>query len=56
MKNLEMEDSVIAKDDSIKAGFLALQLDFSKSAYSLTSIRDRLCEGSADIASNRSVK
>ena len=56
MGNLEMEDSVAAKDDTFKARFLALNLDFSKSAHSLTSIRDRLNEGSADIVSNRSVK
>ena len=56
MGNLEMEDSVAAKDDTFKARFLALNLDFSKSAHSLTSIRDSLNEGSADIVSNRSVK
>ena len=33
LKNLEMEDSVAARDDSFKARFLALQLDFSKSAH-----------------------
>ena len=42
MGNLEMDDSVAAKDDTFKDRFLALNLDFSKSAYSLTSIRDRL--------------
>ena len=56
LKNLEMEYSVASRDDSFKARFLALHLDFSKSAHSLTSIRDRLNEGSADIVSNRSVK
>lgn len=56
MKNLELEDSVAATDDSFKARFLALQLDFSTSAYSLSSIRDRLNEGSADVVSNRAVK
>ena len=56
MKNLEMEDSVAVTDDSFKARFLALQLDFSTSAYSLSSIRDRLNEGSADVVSNKSVK
>ena len=55
MKNLEMEDSVAAADDSFRARFLALQLDFSTSAYSLSSIRDRLNEGLADVVSNRSV-
>ena len=58
MGNLEIKDSVAAKDDTFKVRFLALNLviDFSKSAYSLTSIRDRLNEGSADIiVSNRSV-
>jgi len=49
--NLEMEDSVAAKDDTFKGRFLALNLDFSKSAYSLTSIRDRLNEDSTDIVS-----
>ena len=48
MGNLEMEHSVAVEDDSFKARFLALNLDFSKSAYSLTSIRDRLNERSAD--------
>ena len=51
-----MEDAVAAKDDIFKARFLGLNLDFSKSAHSLTSIRDRLNEGSADIVSNKSVK
>ena len=56
MKNLEIEDSVAAADDSFKARFLALQLDFGTSAYSLSSIRDRLNEGSTVVVSNRSVK
>lgn len=57
MKNLEMEDSVAATDDFLKARFLSLELDFTKSAYSLTSIRDRLNEGSSpEIVSNRVVK
>ena len=56
MTNLEMEYSVAAADDSFKARFQALQLDFTNSAYSLSSIRDRLNEGSADVVSNRSVK
>ena len=34
MKNLEMEDLVAASDDSFRARFLALQLDFRKSAHS----------------------
>ena len=33
MKNLEMEDSVTAADDSFKARFLALGLGFSRSAH-----------------------
>ena len=56
MGSLEMEDSVAAKDDTFKARFLALNLDFIKSAHSLTSIRDRLNEDSTDIVFNRSVK
>ena len=56
MKNLEMEDSVTAADDSFKARFLALGLNFSRSAHSFTSIRDRLNEGSAGMVSNRAVK
>ena len=57
MNNLEMEDSVAVRDDSLKASFLALELDFSRSAHSLTSIRDRLNEGSSPgIVSNRAVK
>ena len=47
MNNLEMEDSVTATDDSFKARFLALKLGFSKSAHSLTSIRDQINEGSS---------
>ena len=45
MGNLEIKDTVVAKDDTFKARYLALNLDFSKSAHSLTSIRDRLNEG-----------
>ena len=56
MQNLTIEDSITASDDSLKARFLALGLDFSRSAYSLTTIRDMLNEGSATIVSNRSVK
>ncbi len=56
IRNLEMEDSVAAADDSFKARLLALQLEFSTSAYSPSFIRDRLNEGSADVVSNRSVK
>jgi len=56
MGNLDMEDSVAAKDDTFKARFLTLNLDFSKSTHRLTSIRDRLNEGSTDIVSNISVK
>lgn len=57
MSNLEIEESVAAGDDSLKARFLALELDFSKSAYSLTSIRDQLNKGdSTEIVSNRVVK
>ena len=54
--NLEIKDLAAAKDDTFKVRFLALNLDFSKSAHSLISIRDRLNECSADIVSNRSVK
>jgi len=39
MTNLTTEDSITASDDSLKLRFLALGLDFSKSAYSLTSIQ-----------------
>ena len=56
MKNLDMEDSITAEDDSLNARFLFLGLYFSKSAYSLTSVRDRLNEGSTVIVSNRVVK
>ena len=50
-----MEESVADKIDTYKAKFLALNL---KKAHSLamTSIRDRLNEGSVDIASNRPVQ
>ena len=48
MNNLDMEDSVAVEDDSFKARFLTLQLDFSTSTY----IRDRLNEGSADVVSD----
>ena len=56
MNNLEKEDSVTAADDSFKARFLALGLDFSRSAHSLTSIRDRLNACSTEMVSNRAVK
>lgn len=56
MNNLNKEDSVAANDDSLKARFLALGFDFTTSAHSLTSIRDRLNEGSAQPVSNRVVK
>jgi hypothetical protein len=56
LKNLEMEDSVTAGDASFKARFLALGPDFNTSAHSLTSIRDRLNEDSAESVSNRAVK
>ena len=36
MGNLDMEDSILAEDSSLKVKFL----DFSKTAYSLNSIRD----------------
>ena len=45
LENLEMEDLVTTGEESLKARFLALGLDFSRSAYSLTSIRDRLNRG-----------
>ena len=56
IKNLKMENSVTATDNSFKAQFLALGLDFSRSAHSLTFIRDKLNEGSAEMVSNRAVK
>ncbi|KAF3855136.1 hypothetical protein F7725_023191, partial [Dissostichus mawsoni] len=56
LRNMEMEDSLIAEHGSLKARFLAFGLDFSRSAHSLTSIRDRLNKGSAEIVSNRAVK
>ena len=49
---LEKEDSITA-DNSLKARFLALGLDLRKTAYSLTSIRDRLNEGSTQVVSNQ---
>ena len=55
MKNLEKEDSVTAGNDSFKARFLALGLDFSSSAHSLTSIRDGLNAFSTEMVSNRAV-
>ena len=56
MRNFEMEDLVTAPDGSLKERFLALNLDFSISAHSLTSIRDKLNEDSSEIVSNRVVK
>jgi len=55
-KNIEVEDSVAVADHSFRARFLALQLDFSTSAYSFSSIRDRLKEGLLDGVSNKAVK
>ena len=43
-----MEDLVTAGDNSFKARFLALGLYFSRSAHSLTSIRDKLIEVQLD--------
>ena len=56
LKNLEKEDSITAEENSLKARFLALGLDLSKTSYSLTSIRDRLNEGSTQVVSNRAAK
>ncbi len=42
LKNLDAEDSVTASDESLKAQFLALGLNFDSTAHSLTSIRDTL--------------
>ena len=56
MNNLEKEDSVTAGDDSFKARFISLGLDFSSSAHSLSSIRDRLNACSTEMVSNRAVK
>ena len=51
-----MENELTVEDESLKARFLALGLDFSKSAHSLTSIRDRLNDDSSGVVSNRAVK
>ena len=57
MNNLEKEDSLTAENESLKARFLALGLDFSSSAHSLTSIRDQLSTtSSSEMVSNRVVK
>ena len=55
INNLEKEDSVTAGDDSFKARFLAIGLDFSSLAHSLTSIRDGLNAFSTEMVSNRAV-
>ena len=56
MNNLEKEDSFTAGGISFKARFLTFWLDFSSSAHSVTSIRDRLNECSTEMVLNRAVK
>ena len=56
LKGLEDEDSITAGDASFKEQFLALGLDFATTAYSLTSIRDRVNEHLSVPVSNRAAK
>ena len=56
LKSLEEEDSITAGDESFKEQFLALGLDFTTTACSLTSIRDRLNEHLSVPVPNRAVK
>ncbi|CAB3989606.1 Hypothetical predicted protein [Paramuricea clavata] len=56
LKSLEEEDSITAGDESFKEQFLALGLDFTTTACSLTSIRERLNEHLSVPVSNRAVK
>jgi len=51
MANIEIEDLVSATNSSLREKIFALDLDFSKSAYSLSYIRDKLNEGSTEILS-----
>ena len=44
MKSLEAEESVAAENKHLKERFLALELDFHNTAYSLSFIRDKLNE------------
>ena len=46
MKSLEAEESVAAGDEIVKERFLALELDFQNTAYSLSFIREKLNENS----------
>ena len=50
MANLEIEYLVSATNSSLKKIF-ALDLDFSKSGYSLSYIKNKLNEGSTEILS-----
>ncbi len=56
LKNVEKEHCVSAEDESLKAQFLSLGLDFKSTAYSLTSIRDQLNKTVTVPVSNRTVK
>ena len=56
LKGLEEEDSVTAGDELFKEQFLALGLDFTTTAHSLTSIRDQMNENLPVPVSNRAVK
>ncbi len=56
LKNLDAEDSVTASDESLKAQFLALGLNFDSTAHSLTSIRDTLNENVTVPVSSRTIE
>ena len=43
LKDVEQEHCVSASNESLKAQFLSLRLDFNSKAYSLSSIRDCYC-------------
>jgi hypothetical protein len=56
LRNREKEDYLTAEDESFKAKFLSLGLDFSRSAHSLASIRERLKDSSNGMVTNKAVK
>ena len=56
LKGLEEEDSVTTGDESFKQQFLALGLDFTITAHSVTSITDGLNEHLLVAVSNSAVK
>ena len=56
LQHLEKEDTITAKDESLRTAFSTLDLDFETTAYSVTFIRNKLNENREVPVSNRAVK